>query len=661
MRESASILIVDDDKNTAEAVARALRRFGYACRIEQDGASGLRSLQDDHFDVALIDLVMPGMDGMSVLADMSVRQIGTVPIVFSSYGDVTQAVEAMQLGAFDFVEKPTEIARLDHVIQRALAHRRLVQSSQLSQALLQEWEAIFDAYPDLIAIVDVHYRIIRVNRAMAGALGCEPDDLVGKPCCECIHRRDEPFPSCPVRQTFTDSSHHTFEFHDERLGGHFLVSTTPVYAATGSLTGAVCVARNVTEQKRIEAELRKAHSEAERLLSTLSSFLIGMDDSFRVTRWNAAAEDTFGLSAKEVRGKLLKELPISWDLMEQFDVSGWRQQDEPLRLPHVHFTRPDARQGILGITFHPVKGEDGLPAGFFLLGADISQRLNLEAQLVHAQKLESIGQLAAGIAHEINTPTQYVGDNIEFLSFALEQLGKLRAAYEELVAAARNHSVTQAQIDRIETLKTDCDIAYLDEQIPQAIQQAREGVNRVAAIVQAMKEFSHPGAKEKTRVDLNRCIENTVTVSRNEWKYVAELTTEFDASLPPVNCLPDEFNQVILNIIVNAAHAIKDVVGDGSEGKGRITITTRRDGDWADVRISDTGRGIPKEIHNRIFDPFFTTKEVGKGTGQGLAIARNVIVEKHKGSLTFETKEGEGTTFIIRIPIDGEQQDEPAP
>ena len=197
------------------------------------------------------------------------------------------------------------------------------------------------------------------------------------------------------------------------------------------------------------------------------------------------------------------------------------------------------------------------------------------------------------------------------------------------------------------------DAAYLLEEIPRAIDQTLEGVGRVAALVNAMKEFSHPDTKEKSLLDLNRAIAGTLTVARNEWKYVAELETDFDPSLPPVSCHPGEFNQVILNLIVNAAHAIGDVARQGGRKMGTIRVQTRKCADWAEIRIEDTGTGIPEKVRSRIFDPFFTTKEIGKGTGQGLAIARSVIVDKHGGSLHFETEEGRGTTFIVRLPYEG--------
>ena len=275
----------------------------------------------------------------------------------------------------------------------------------------------------------------------------------------------------------------------------------------------------------------------------------------------------------------------------------------------------------------------------------------MQSQLAQSQKLASIGRLTAGVAHEINTPIQYVGDNIRFLQDAFDDLSQLLGKYTELLDAIKTSVVPDTLIREVEAAVEKADLAYLTEEIPTAIQQSLEGVAHVTKIVRAMKELSYPDVEEKTPIDINKAIESTITVARNEWKYVAELETDFDSNLPLVPCLPGEFNQVILNLLTNAAHAIADVVGDGCTGKGTITIRTRCEGDWAEVRVSDTGTGIPEEIRSRIFEPFFTTKEVGKGTGQGLVIARSVIVDKHSGTFDFETEVGAGTTFIIRLPI----------
>jgi signal transduction histidine kinase len=165
-----------------------------------------------------------------------------------------------------------------------------------------------------------------------------------------------------------------------------------------------------------------------------------------------------------------------------------------------------------------------------------------------------------------------------------------------------------------------------------------------------MKEFSHPGPVERQAIDLNHAIESTILVASHEWKYVADVSTDLDPDLYPVRGLAGEINQVMLNLIVNAAHAISDLQ-KAPEEKGRIDIRTRQDGEFAEIRVSDTGCGIPESIQSKIFDPFFTTKPVGKGTGQGLALAYAVIVKKHNGTIRVESKPGQGTTFVIRLPL----------
>jgi PAS domain S-box-containing protein len=286
-----------------------------------------------------------------------------------------------------------------------------------------------------------------------------------------------------------------------------------------------------------------------------------------------------------------------------------------------------------------------------VLANDITERKMLEVQLRHGQKLESIGQLAAGISHEINTPTQYVSDNTRFLRDAFQDLLQVHEKYGQLAEACRQGAETAELLVAVETAARAADVEFLTLEIPKAIEQSLEGTQRISKIVQSMKDFAHPGTAVKQACDLNKAIDSTITVACSEWKYVAEMVTDFDQTLPLVPCLQGEFNQVVLNLIINASHAIGDVIGDGSAGKGRITISTRHAGPWAEIRIGDTGTGIPEMNRARIFDPFFTTKQVGKGTGQGLSISHNVVVEKHGGTITLETAEGVGTTFIIRLPL----------
>ncbi len=287
---------------------------------------------------------------------------------------------------------------------------------------------------------------------------------------------------------------------------------------------------------------------------------------------------------------------------------------------------------------------------------DVTDQRRLENELAQAQKLESVGRLAAGVAHEINTPVQFVSDSVSFVREAMDDLTEIVDKYRDLRNATQNEDNMGAGVaaaaKAAEEAEDDADLDYILENAPVAQDRARDGLGRVAAIVRSMKEFAHPDRKEMTQVDLNQAIQSTLVIATNEYKYVAEIETGF-SELPPVNCYAGEINQVVLNLIVNAAHAIGDVV-KGTANKGRITVATRAHEDFVEIAIADTGKGIPVEVRSRIFDPFFTTKEVGKGTGQGLAIARSVIVDKHGGTLTFDTEIGRGTTFYIRLPISGQ-------
>jgi PAS domain S-box-containing protein len=282
---------------------------------------------------------------------------------------------------------------------------------------------------------------------------------------------------------------------------------------------------------------------------------------------------------------------------------------------------------------------------FVAIVEDISERKNMEQKLLQAQKLKSIGQLAAGIAHEINTPSQFVGDNLIFIGDSIKDFTRYFCKLENLIMGLNKSELTQ----QLNNEKEELDIEFLSDEVPQAIAQSIDGVARVSKIVSAMKDFSHPGKEDKQKVDINRTIESTVIVASNEWKYIADLEFEFEEGLNMVNCFSGEINQVVLNMIVNACHAIEDVT-NGKE-KGCITITTLQDGDNAVIKIKDTGAGMEPEVVQRIFDPFFTTKEVGKGTGQGLSLAYSVIVEKHDGKISVDSTPGIGTTFTIELPF----------
>ncbi len=287
-------------------------------------------------------------------------------------------------------------------------------------------------------------------------------------------------------------------------------------------------------------------------------------------------------------------------------------------------------------------------------GEDLKKALRelqlTQARLLQAQKLEAVGHLAAGIAHEINSPTQFISSNISFLEDSFIDIKSLIDTFREVLRAIVGGSASIEAAGKAEKHLEEVGWDYLEKEIPAAIQQTKDGIRRVTTIVQAMKEFSHPGSKDKAFQDLNKILETTITVARNEWKYSAEIITHYDPDLPKVFCLGDEIGQVFLNILINATHAIQGKITDNTE-KGTITISTRHSPEYAEVCIEDTGNGIPENIWGKIFDPFFTTKGVGKGTGQGLAISHDVIKNKHGGNLLFSSTPGKGTIFTIQLPL----------
>lgn len=277
------------------------------------------------------------------------------------------------------------------------------------------------------------------------------------------------------------------------------------------------------------------------------------------------------------------------------------------------------------------------------------QKEAAEKELRQHQKMEAIGRLAGGIAHEINTPIQYIGDNLRFLQDAKSGLDKVFDSFRALEEAVGRKGILIDELNHLKAVAKEVDLDYLFEECPRAITQSLSGIDQVSSIVSAMKEFSHPSNIKKGLVDINRVLENTLAVSRSEWRIIADIKNEFDEKLPSVMGMASELGQVFLNIIVNAAHSIRDAK---HSDLGTITLRTRHKNNMVEIDIEDNGTGIAEDIRERIFDPFFTTKEVGQGTGQGLALAQDIIARKHGGTISFTTELGKGTCFTVRLPLD---------
>jgi PAS domain S-box-containing protein len=339
-------------------------------------------------------------------------------------------------------------------------------------------------------------------------------------------------------------------------------------------------------------------------------------------------------------------------------------------------TRKDGRTIWLGISIHPLFDRSGALTHTVIVGADITTRLaeiqkrqalqdelmeemkrreRMGVELQLAQKLESVGRLAAGIAHEINTPIQYVANSVDFLRSAHEDMSALLTDWESVIdAAASDPGSGSVSLEALRTelaaLQTRYDLGFIREEAPRAFERTFEGVQRVTNIVKAMKEFAHPDTHEQSPADVNRAIETTLLVASNEYRYLATVSTEW-GDLPPVVCNIGELNQVFLNLIVNAAHAIADAGKDLSNGE--IKLRTALEGSHVLIRIGDNGCGVAPENLSKLYDPFFTTKEVGRGSGQGLAIAHSIVVDKHQGDISVTSTAGLGTEFTLRLPVNG--------
>ena len=494
------------------------------------------------------------------------------------------------------------------------------------------------------------------NQAFLRRLGYkDASDLLGKDIHGVIHhsRADGstyPVEECRVFKAFrTGSATHVDDEVVWRSDGTCLPVeywSHPV-KHDGKIVGCVVTFVDISERKAAQEALRRAHEEAELFINSVPSILIGISRDACIKRWNLTAAKVFGLAKCEVANKHLADCGIQWMRSDmRVEIDSWCAQGDLRRVDTLPFVI-DGETRFLGLTLSWINAPEEEVSELLIIGSDVTDREVLGQQLRQAQKLEAIGQLAAGIAHEINTPIQYVGDNTRFLQESWPSFKELIAITREIRQAASLGPVSSQTLQQFDALAQAADFEYLQTEIPRAIEQSLEGIQRVGKIVRAMKEFSHPGSEEKKLIDINKAIETTITVARNEWKYVAEIETHFDVDLPAVLCHAGEFNQVILNLLINAAQAM----GDGSQGKGKIVVSTGHDDDWAEISISDTGAGIPEAVRSRVFEPFFTTKPVGKGTGQGLALAHTAIVRRHGGKIWFDSETGKGTTFYIRMPL----------
>ena len=692
--QPVSVLLIEDDEDdyviTRDLLCES-RGMRFTLERVATYEAGRIAIGRNGHDVYLLDYGLGERNGLELLREVVGNGCAAPIILLTGQGDHETDVEAMAAGAADYLVKgQIGVQLLERSIRYALNRAKTLAALQKSEAgrahaqriaRLGNWEW------------DLKTNDLECSDEVFHVCGLKPRKLKASP--NPFHEVVHPDETEMVRQEYAKAvrEHEPLDL-DHRIvlpdGSERIIQVQGevVLDRAGTPVRMSGTFQDITERKRYEEGLKNTQKELERKVAERTEGLTQEISRRQRTetalrenqqRLEAIAGNLFeGVLVVDIRGHIVFANPSAEmligngktvqlagldidDLFQlqgadgkaDFDESPFRfvaETGETVRDDDAAFITGSGT--ILHVAFacSPLL-QDGKRRGAIISFRDIGELKEAQTEALQASKLASVGQLAAGIAHEINTPIQYIGDNIRFLGEAYRDIAAVLDTYRKLAAAAGEAGVLEDRVAEAAAAAEEADLKYLLEEIPAATDQSLDGVDQVSRIVFAMKAFSHPGSEEKTATDLNQAIENTLAVCRNEWKHAAEVDTDFDPALPPVVCHAGELNQVFLNLIVNAAHAIEET---GVDGKGRITVTTRRDDGWVEIRVADTGGGIPEEIRDRIFDPFFTTKDVGKGTGQGLAICRDVVVKKQGGKIFFETQKGKGTAFVVRLPIDGQ-------
>ena len=514
---------------------------------------------------------------------------------------------------------------------------------------LRQLSVAVEQSPVSVVITDLHGNITYVNRRFSECTGYGYDEVIGQNprLLKSGQSRAEEYRQ--LWQTITRGEEWRGELCNKKKNGDLYWESaviSPIRTSSGEISHFLAVKEDITDRRRAEKDLRLTRFS----LENAADSVFRIDPRAHILYANEAACRLLGYSHQEFTSLSVPDIdplfprerwPGFW---EELKVQGTMHFETEQRHKDGHVFPIEITANYL--TFD---GQEYL----FASTRDISERRGIQAQLQHAQKMESVGELAAGIAHEINTPAQFVSDNLIFLRDSSRSIKELLELYRSAILD-NAATLPQRLADAVRQAERTCDLDFIMAEVPSAIDQALDGAARIAKIVRAMKEFSHPGSEEKQPADVNQAILTTLTVSRNEWKYVAEVETILQPDLQLVPCLIGELNQVLLNLLVNSAHAIAEVLETGSSRKGKITIRTTQDARFTTISVQDTGAGIEQEIRSRVFDPFFTTKGVGRGTGQGLSLAYNAIVKKHGGKIWFDSEAGKGTTFFVQLPTAGE-------
>ena len=526
-------------------------------------------------------------------------------------------------------------------LQLQRIRRELTERNQL-------FEVITENAADMIAVIDRAGNQLYNSPAYQKVLGYSPQDLKETSPVEQIHPEDRQRVLEAAEKTRLTGRGERQEYRIRHKDGTWRILesvATAIPNEEGQIERLVIVNRDITERQLAE-ETKNRSDQLFRSIAENSADLIAVvdQDGHRIYN-NPAYERLLGYTPEELKGT------VSFQQIHPDDrprVTRAAQQALKTGVGQIVEYRMQRKDGTyVTLESHGsfIRDSHGEIESSVISARDISHR----RMALQTEKLSAIGQLAAGIAHEINTPVQYVSDNIAFLSDTWNQLDAAMAfCLTPAHASVTSDSHSSAAVISASPPE---DWDWLRQQVPKAIAQSLEGIRRMRKILVAMRRFSHNGGGEREQVDLNEALDATLTIAQNQIKHIADVQTDFQPNLPRLECYADEMNQVFLNLIVNATHAIREASKKQARERGKLTIRTRQIDNDVQIEIQDNGTGIPLSVCARVFDPFFTTKQVGEGTGQGLTICHDIVVQKHRGNIWFDTELDRGTTFFIRIPI----------
>lgn len=697
--ERKRVLVIDDSPSQVLLTTRLLQRAGFVVTSASDGIRGIDQAGVELPDVIVSDVLMPELNGYQVcrLLKDDPATAGIPVILLTALEERIDRFWAEEAGADGFVSKAQLMTELVASVQRASAarprtnpanatpsqageqplevHSRL---AQLLERMLQEQTvtdrfrrigvecasspaAARSLFHSLAMLLDVQVGVLSLPLA-AGECHFASCSVAEDLQLALLRERIERAPDAAliaVGDAPGGSGEGVLWTSELRHGQlacgrlSLLLARAPnkqhlrmlelIRRELGPVLAGI-IARE--RQAALHDQLVAAHGQTEHFLSSLSSVLVGVDAAGRIVRWNTAAADAFGIAVGEALGREWKHSGIRWSDPSCAERLARRPADgERAHNLDLGFLGGDGQSRLLAATM-----DFDSSGGFALLGTDVTARRRMESDLQDAQRLRGIGQLAAGLAHEMNTPGQFISDNLSFLADAMRDLDAVLELCRQLTdpSTSSDPSKLEERVTQLQALAKAVDLDFLAQEMPAALTQTREGAARMIEVVAAMKDFASDAGSGVLAVDVNEAVRNTTVVARKLWHEVADLELKLAEGLPQIHAAPGDLRQALLNLLVNAAEAIGRA---GLATRGRLRVTTSLADGCVRIEVSDNGPGLADGVRERVFEPFFTTKPPGAGLGQGLSFAYSAIVKRGGGRLTAENLSEGGARFVIELPL----------